>query len=112
MHNYQFLVVWTFYILEHNWLFWLMFVSLTLTITVLLMNLSYAAETIMCAIFGSYFVIVALDYYIGSNLKYIIITIIRRMAVPEFYLAFVYPPFQGAGMFLLLISCKNNSTFY
>lgn len=111
MHNYRFLVVWMFYILEHNWLFWPMFVSLTLTITILLMNLSYAAEKITCAIFGSYFVIVALDYYIGSNLKYIIITIIRRVTVPEFYLAFVYPPFQSAGMFFLF-HIINNSTFY
>lgn len=87
-----------FYILEHNWLFWPMFISLILTINILLMRLSYVAEMITCAIFGAFFVIVALDYYTGSNLKYIIVTIIRRVTMPGFHLAFVYPPFQVAGM--------------
>lgn len=91
-----------FYILEHNWLFWPMFISLTFIITTLLMTMSYAAEMITRAIFGSYFVIVAIDYYTGSNLKYIIITIIRRVTTSGFHLAFVYPPFQGAGMSSLL----------
>jgi len=62
------------------------------------MTISYVAEIIARAIFGSYFVIVAIDYYTGSNLKYIIINIIRRITIPGFNLAFVYPPFQGAGM--------------
>jgi len=75
-----------------------MFISLIFTITTLLMIMFYAAKTITYAIFGSYFVILALDYYIESNLKYIIITIMRRITVPGFYLAFVYPPFQSAGM--------------
>jgi len=101
-----------------------MFISLIFTITILLMTISYAADIIIRAIFGSYFIIVAIDYYIGSNLKYIIITIIRRITIPGFHLAFVYPPFQGAGMSLLLylftitlfvtllIICKNNSILY
>lgn len=91
-----------FYVLEHNWLFWPMFTSLILTISILLMTMSHAAEMMTRAIFGSYFVIVAIDYYTGSNLKYIIITIIRRVTIPGFHGAFVYPPFQSAGMSLLL----------
>ncbi|XP_011694161.1 PREDICTED: transmembrane 7 superfamily member 3-like [Wasmannia auropunctata] len=94
---------WMFCILEHNWLFWPIFAILILAITILLMAMSHAAEMIARAIFGSYFVIVALDYYIGSNLKYIIVTIIRRITIPGFHLAFVYPPFQSADITLLII---------
>ncbi|XP_012523753.1 transmembrane 7 superfamily member 3 [Monomorium pharaonis] len=91
-----------FYILEHNWLFWPMFISLMFMITTLL-RISYVGEIVARAIFGSYFVIIAIDYFIGSNLKYIILTIIRRITVPEFHLAFVYPPFQSADITLIII---------
>ncbi|XP_011700842.1 PREDICTED: transmembrane 7 superfamily member 3-like [Wasmannia auropunctata] len=100
---YLYAPAWMFYVLEHNWLFWPVFAILTLAITTLLMPMSDAAEVITRAIFGSYFVIVALDYYIGSNLKYIIVTIIRRMTIPGFHLAFVYPPLQSADVTLLII---------
>lgn len=73
------------------------------------MTISHVAEIIARAIFGSYFVIVAIDYYTGSNLKYIIITIIRRITIPGFNLAFVYPPFQGAGMSSSFTLCNTNS---
>ncbi|XP_011867631.1 PREDICTED: transmembrane 7 superfamily member 3-like [Vollenhovia emeryi] len=100
--TYLYAPVWAFYVLEHNWLFWPTFTCLILAITTLLMTMSYAAEMITRAIFGSYFVVVALDYYVGSNLKYIIITIIRRITVPGFFLAFVYPPFQNADVTLVI----------
>ncbi|XP_018359253.1 PREDICTED: transmembrane 7 superfamily member 3-like [Trachymyrmex cornetzi] len=101
--TYLYAPAWMFYVLEHNWLFWPMFISLILATTILLMTISYVAEIITRAIFGSYFVIVAIDYYTGSNLKYIIITIIRRITIPGFNLAFVYPPFQGADVTLLIV---------
>lgn len=91
-----------FYVLEHDWLFWPTFISLILTITIILMTAPYAATMTTRVTFGSFFVVIAIDYYLGSNLKYIIITIIRRVTIPEFYLAFVYPPFQTAGMSLFL----------
>lgn len=103
IHNLlSFLVAQMFYMLENNWLFWPMFVTLIFLIIAFLATMSYVAELMARAIFGSYFIVVAVDYYAGSNLKYIIITIIRRVTIPGFELAFVYPPFQGAGMSSLL----------
>lgn len=89
-----------FYILENNLLFWPMFVSLMLTIAIVLSKMPYIAKILTRVIFGSYFMIIAIDYYTGSNLKYIILTLIRRITISEFRLAFVYPPYQDAGMLL------------
>lgn len=89
-----------FYVLESNWLFWPMFISLMLIVAMLLAKMPYIAEILTRVVFGSYFLIVAIDYYTGSNLKYIILTLIRRVVISEFHLAFVYPPYQSAGMCL------------
>lgn len=89
-----------FYVLENNWLFWPMFVNLTFTIAILLSKMPYIAKILTRVVFGSYLVIIAIDYYTGSNLKYIILTLIRRITISEFRLAFVYPPYQDAGMLL------------
>ncbi|XP_029669870.1 transmembrane 7 superfamily member 3-like [Formica exsecta] len=100
---YLYAPVWMFYILERDWLFWPMFVSLMLTIAVLLTKMPYIAGIITRVVFGSYFVIIAIDYYTGSNLKYIILTFIRRVTISEFRLAFVYPPYQHADVTLIII---------
>ncbi|XP_050449282.1 transmembrane 7 superfamily member 3-like [Cataglyphis hispanica] len=100
--TYLYAPVWMFYILEHDWLFWPMFVSLMLTVAIPLTKMPYIAEIITRVVFGSYFVIIAIDYYIGSNLKYIILTLIRRVTISEFHLAFVYPPYQHADVILII----------
>lgn len=46
---------------------------------------------------GAYAVIIPVDHYIGSNLKYIIVNIIRRATVKDFRMAIVDPPFQMRG---------------
>lgn len=85
------------YVLTYDATFWPIFVSLMLAVATLLMILSHMADTIARAIFGAYFMIIANDYFIGGNLKYIMITMIRRVTIPEFRLAFVYPPLQTPG---------------
>ncbi|EFN73616.1 Transmembrane 7 superfamily member 3 [Camponotus floridanus] len=100
---YLYAPAWMFYILENNLLFWLMFASLMVTIAILLSQMPYIAKILTRVVFGSYFMIIAIDYYTGSNLKYIILTFIRRITISEFRLAFVYPPYQDAGMLLSLL---------
>ncbi|XP_011135053.1 transmembrane 7 superfamily member 3 [Harpegnathos saltator] len=90
-----------FCIVEHEWSFWLLFASLVLTVASLLLITCQLGEIITRAVFGSYFVVVALDYYVGGNLKYIIINMIRRITVPGFHSAFVYPPVQTADLALI-----------
>ncbi|KAL6256994.1 hypothetical protein P5V15_011930 [Pogonomyrmex californicus] len=101
--TYLYAPVWMFYILQSNWLFWPLFIILILFITLILTMMLYLAEMITCATFGSFLIVIVVDYYTGSNLKYIIITIIRRVTIPEFHLAFVYPPFQSADLTLIII---------
>ncbi|KYN01348.1 Transmembrane 7 superfamily member 3 [Cyphomyrmex costatus] len=100
---YLYAPAWMFYVVEQNWLFWPMFISLIITTTTLLMTIPYVAEMTARVLFGSCFVIVAIDYYTGSNLKYIIISIIRRITISGFNLAFVYPPIQVTDVTLIIV---------
>lgn len=52
---------------------------------------------ISCAVLGGYAVILPIDYYIGSSLKYIIVNVVRRITVRGFGRAVVDPPFQDNG---------------
>lgn len=49
---------------------------------------------------GAYATVFAIDYYTGSNLKYIIINAIRRATVPDFNIAVIQPPYQEIGKIL------------
>lgn len=51
-----------------------------------------------CAVIGSYAVIVPIDHYIGSSLKYIVINVVRRATVKGFGRAVLDPPYQDNGM--------------
>lgn len=54
-----------------------------------------------CSFIGAYGILFPLDYYIGSNLKYILINVIRRATIEGFNMAIAQPPFQLAGNSLL-----------
>ncbi|XP_032687137.1 transmembrane 7 superfamily member 3-like [Odontomachus brunneus] len=92
-----------YYVLQYDWSFWTIFVSLVLALAMLLMITFQVAEIIARAVFGSFLLIIALDYYTNTNLKYIIITMIRRITIPKFCSAFVYPPIQGEDLTLICI---------
>ncbi|XP_072762373.1 transmembrane 7 superfamily member 3 [Anoplolepis gracilipes] len=100
---YLYTPAWMFYVLANDWLFWPLFVSLILIVATLLTKMPYIAKILTRVIFGSYFVIIAIDYYTESNFKYIILTLIRRVTISEFRLAFVYPPYQNADVILTII---------
>lgn len=83
-----------------------------LIVAMFLIMISHAGQMVSRAVFGSYFLVIALDYYIGTNLKYIIINLVRRITIPGFHLAFVYPPHQSLGisiLFSFFLSYKNNA---
>ncbi|KAJ8720954.1 hypothetical protein PYW08_006419 [Mythimna loreyi] len=72
--------------------FWTLFVLVMLLTALAVFSVSYAANIICCAVLGAYATVLALDYYMGSNFKFIIINVIRRATVPDFNQAFVAPP--------------------
>ncbi|XP_043268733.1 transmembrane 7 superfamily member 3-like [Venturia canescens] len=75
--------------------FWLIYVGITLLVPIVLGLLPFVSNVVCCAILGSYTIILPIDYYAGSNLKYIVINTIRRATVPEFNAAVIRPPYQS-----------------
>lgn len=74
-----------------------------MTVPLIFLYLIRKANIISCAVLGAYAVIIPIDHYIGSNLKYIIVNIIRRATVTDFRMAIIDPPFQTRGVLLLSI---------
>ncbi|KAI5733848.1 hypothetical protein M8J76_016725 [Diaphorina citri] len=56
-----------------------------------------------CAAVGSYFVIFALDYFFASNMKYVVINLVRRLTVDNFNLATIDPPYQNVDLILTIL---------
>jgi uncharacterized protein YebE (UPF0316 family) len=84
-------------ILRNNVNFWLLFSCIAVSVSLLFLSLVQKANIISCAVLGAYSVIIPVDHYIGSNLKYIVVNVIRRATVKDFSLAIVDPPFQMRG---------------
>ncbi|XP_053976872.1 transmembrane 7 superfamily member 3-like [Hylaeus volcanicus] len=84
------------FLLVHNsWIFWTLFILLFVIITFLTAISFPVSLPASSAIFSAYMMILPLDYYFGSALKYIIINVIRRMTVKGFEQAVVLPPVQA-----------------
>lgn len=90
-------------LLESDVNYWLSFACCILVITVCLICSMHKANVLACALIGSYTVIIPIDYYNGSNLKYIIINIIRRATVDGFETAIIDPPFQSMDAILTFV---------
>ena len=73
------------------------------SIVILIFTLAPLIGNILCfTTLGSYLTILSIDYYMGSNLKYIIINAIRRFTVQNFNEAVIQPPFQNKGKLYFL----------
>lgn len=58
-------------------------------------------NALSCSLLGSYLIILALDFFLGSNMKYVALNPIRRLSVEGFNLATLDPPVQNVGEFLI-----------
>lgn len=90
-------VVADFPMMESNANFWLAFLCSVLVVVLLVGPMTSRVNLLACAVVGSYAAIVPIDHYIGANLKYIFINIMRRATVPDFNQAIIDPPFQTKG---------------
>jgi hypothetical protein len=90
-------------ILKIDFNFWMIFGCIVITVPLIFLSLIQKANIISCAVLGAYAVIIPVDHYIGSNLKYIIVNIIRRATVKDFRMAIIDPPFQTRGVLLISI---------
>jgi hypothetical protein len=75
----------------------MVFAGIAVLVSLLFLSLVQKANIISCAVLGAYAVVIPIDHYIGSNLKYIIVNIMRRATVKDFSIAIVDPPFQMRG---------------
>ncbi|XP_048262569.1 transmembrane 7 superfamily member 3 isoform X2 [Bombus terrestris] len=92
----------SFTVLQNNWVFWSLFMSLALGLSLIMTIIFEFGFVMTCSIIASFMVILPLDYWIGSALKYIIINIIRRMTVKGFNLVTVRPPFEANDIALII----------
>ena len=102
----------SFTILQNDGFFWTFFATLSLSIALIMILFFDVASVITCAIFLSFAIILPLDYWIGSTLKYIIINFTRRVAVEGFNLAIIQHPTQTKGIYLLYIYTLSVTIFY
>ncbi|XP_043801040.1 transmembrane 7 superfamily member 3-like [Apis laboriosa] len=101
----------SFIILQNNMVFWLLFLTLTLSIALVTTFNFYSHIT--CSIFSSFMIILPIDYWVGSSLKYIMINIVRRATVEDFNLAIVRPPIQTKDIWLIVFwTCLAFYHFY
>ncbi|KAK2576523.1 hypothetical protein KPH14_005845 [Odynerus spinipes] len=89
-------------ILENNWMFWSMYLAITLVILIVLSVIPCCALVVTGAFLGAFMVILPIDYFAGSSLKYIIINVIRRLTVSQFNYAVVSPPMQSKDVSLIV----------
>lgn len=77
--------------------FWAVYAAIMIMVPLLLCMFPLSSNIVCCAFVGAYTTVLAIDYWVGSNLKYIVINTVRRMIVPGFNVAAIHPPFQGKG---------------
>ena len=83
--------------IEVNAYYWLLYTTFIL-LSILIFSVIPRVGNILCfTALGAYATIISIDYYSGSNLKYIIINGIRRLTVSSFNIAIIQPPYQDKG---------------
>lgn len=78
---------------ENNWVYWSIYLGIVL-IVLIIGALPCGIYVVSNAILSASLVILSIDYMAGSNLKYIMVNVIRRITVPQFNYAIISPPFQ------------------
>ncbi|XP_076643755.1 transmembrane 7 superfamily member 3 isoform X2 [Halictus rubicundus] len=91
-------------ILHINWVFLLCFI-LTVTLCSILVALTgtFISALITGALYSSFMIVLPLDYWFGSSLKYILINPIRRATIAGFSDAIIIQPVQGKDIFLIIL---------
>ncbi|VVD02000.1 unnamed protein product [Leptidea sinapis] len=89
--------------LEDDANFWTLFIVLMLLTSLVLVSMTFVSNILCCSLLGAYAAVYPIDYYLGSNLKYIIINTVRRAVVPNFNHAVLSPPFEWRDSLVTLL---------
>ncbi|XP_068623092.1 transmembrane 7 superfamily member 3-like [Battus philenor] len=90
-------------LLQVDFNFWTVYVFIMTFSSLMLLSMTFISNILCCAILGAYATIYPIDYFVGSNLKYIINNTIRRAVVPKFNSAVLSPPFQLTDVLVMLL---------
>lgn len=93
-------------VLESDPNYWAAFVGIMLLVVLIVLlssSLMSKSHIISCAVLGAYATIIPIDYYIGSNLKYVLVNTIRRATVNGYNVAVISPPFQFRDIILVAV---------
>jgi len=83
--------------------YWLVFICITLSPTILLVAFTQKASIISSVVLGTMTVILSVDQFTGSNLKFIVGNVFNRVFVNGFGQSYRCPPLQNTD--LLLFTC-------
>ncbi|CAL7945112.1 unnamed protein product [Xylocopa violacea] len=101
----------SFIILQNDWLFWILFIVSAISIGFIVGILSIITTAMTVAIFSSFLVVLSIDYYVGSSLKYMIVNIVRRATVEGFNVASIRHPVSTAALYRFIrqwVSGRNS----
>ncbi|XP_015115945.1 transmembrane 7 superfamily member 3 isoform X3 [Diachasma alloeum] len=88
---------------ENDANFWVVYAAIMIMVPLLLCMFPLSSNIVCCAFVGAYTIVLSIDYWLGSNLKYIVINTVRRMVVRGFNVATIQPPYQGEDIWLAVI---------
>lgn len=83
--------------------FWTLFVLVMLMTSLVLASMTFLSNILCCSLLGAYATVYPIDYYLGSNLKYIVINTVRRAVVPQFNKAILSPPYEWRDALITLL---------
>lgn len=81
--------------------YWLVFLCIVLAVPAVLIAFTQKASILSCVAIGTFTTMVPVDFFLGTNLRYIGINVLRRATVPQFREAVVLPPLQTQDLTLL-----------
>jgi len=81
--------------------YWLVFLCIVLAVPGILLAFTQKASILCCVFIGTYTTILPIDFFLGTNLRYISINVLRRATEKGFSEALILPPLQVADLALL-----------
>lgn len=94
----------SFTLMQDDVVYWIAFAFFTVCLSLAISMCNFVAQVYVCSIFSSLMVVLPLDYWIGSTLKYIVINVLRRATVTGFDMAIVQlPPLQAKDIVVIVL---------
>ncbi|CAK9804967.1 Transmembrane 7 superfamily member 3 [Anthophora plagiata] len=94
----------SFTLIQDDAVYWISFAFITICLSLVTSLCNFVSHVYVCSIFSSLMVVLPLDYWIGSTLKYIVINVLRRATVKGFDMAIVQlPPLQAKDITMIVL---------